>query len=101
MVSTGLLLELVSDRRNRSGAGEGNRTLVASLEDWSSTIELHPRNCSQRSNHTLNVNVPRWPPPRPAGRNLRLVKQRAGLACSLRAVRHGSGSPVPAARCGV
>ena len=25
------------------GAGEGNRTLVASLEDWSSTIELHPQ----------------------------------------------------------
>ncbi len=25
------------------GAGEGNRTLMASLEGWSSTIELHPR----------------------------------------------------------
>ena len=25
------------------GAGEGNRTLTASLEGWSSTIELHPR----------------------------------------------------------
>jgi hypothetical protein len=25
------------------GAGEGNRTLIASLEGWSSTIELHPR----------------------------------------------------------
>jgi hypothetical protein len=24
------------------GAGEGNRTLTASLEGWSSTIELHP-----------------------------------------------------------
>ena len=24
------------------GAGEGNRTLVISLEGWSSTIELHP-----------------------------------------------------------
>ncbi len=24
------------------GAGEGNRTLVTSLEDWSSTIELRP-----------------------------------------------------------
>ncbi len=28
--------------RNRSGAGEGNRTLVLSLEGFSSTIELHP-----------------------------------------------------------
>ena len=25
------------------GAGEGNRTLVTSLEGWNSTIELHPR----------------------------------------------------------
>jgi hypothetical protein len=25
------------------GAGDGNRTHVASLEGWSSTIELHPR----------------------------------------------------------
>jgi siroheme synthase len=25
------------------GAGEGNRTLIASLEGWSSTIELHPQ----------------------------------------------------------
>ena len=24
------------------GAGEGNRTLVTSLEGWGSTIELHP-----------------------------------------------------------
>ncbi len=27
----------------RNGAGDGNRTHVASLEGWSSTIELHPR----------------------------------------------------------
>jgi hypothetical protein len=26
-----------------NGAGDGNRTHVASLEGWSSTIELHPR----------------------------------------------------------
>ena len=25
------------------GAGDGNRTRIASLEGWSSTIELHPR----------------------------------------------------------
>lgn len=25
------------------GAGDGNRTRVASLEDWGSTIELRPR----------------------------------------------------------
>ena len=27
------------------GAGDGNRTHAASLEGWSSTIELHPRTC--------------------------------------------------------
>ena len=26
------------------GAGEGNRTLAASLEGWNSTTELHPHN---------------------------------------------------------
>src|SRR5689334_6623905 len=30
------------DGRLNSGAGDGNRTRVASLEGWSSTIELHP-----------------------------------------------------------
>src|SRR5215813_15197354 len=28
-----------------AGAGDGNRTHVASLEGWSSTIELHPQAC--------------------------------------------------------
>ena len=35
---------LLPFREGNNGAGEGNRTLVASLEDWSSAIELHPRN---------------------------------------------------------
>src|SRR5450432_4759690 len=30
-------------RDQRAGAGEGNRTLVVSLEGFCSTIELHPR----------------------------------------------------------
>jgi hypothetical protein len=29
---------------SKYGAGDGNRTHVISLEGWSSTIELHPRN---------------------------------------------------------
>lgn len=33
----------ISPPRLKDGAGEGNRTLVASLEGWSSAIELHPR----------------------------------------------------------
>jgi hypothetical protein len=28
--------------RAKAGAGEGNRTLTASLEGWNSTVELHP-----------------------------------------------------------
>jgi hypothetical protein len=28
--------------QRRFGAGEGNRTLTASLEGWNSTVELHP-----------------------------------------------------------
>ena len=31
------------DAQGRSGAGEGNRTLVLSLGSFCSTIELHPR----------------------------------------------------------
>ncbi len=38
------------------GAGDENRTRVASLEDWGSTIELHPR-----------VGVPDDPPSEPRG----------------------------------
>jgi hypothetical protein len=30
----------------QAGAGEGNRTLITSLEGWSSTIELHPHSSS-------------------------------------------------------
>ena len=30
--------------KKTNGAGEGNRTLVASLEGWSSAIELRPLN---------------------------------------------------------
>ena len=29
--------------RGMVGAGEGNRTLIASLEGWSFTTKLHPR----------------------------------------------------------
>ncbi len=44
-----------------SGAGEGNRTPVASLEGWSSTIELHPRE-SEDSSVTTSIRQPSgWP----------------------------------------
>ncbi len=37
------------DLRFRGGAGEGNRTLMASLEGWGSTIELRPRSGGQEA----------------------------------------------------
>ncbi len=38
------------------GAGGGNRTLVISLEGWSSTIELHPLNFATQKN-TIAINM--------------------------------------------
>ena len=39
-------------RQYKIGAGEGNRTLVISLEGWGSTIELHPQKILK---YTINV----------------------------------------------
>ena len=38
------------------GAGEGNRTLVFSLEGCCSTIELHPRSADQLSRRASGLN---------------------------------------------
>ena len=40
-----MLKQVQHDEENgqKAGAGEGNRTLVVSLEGFCSTIELHPR----------------------------------------------------------
>ncbi len=40
----GILLAIQKISQPQRGAGEGNRTLVISLEGFSSTIELHPQN---------------------------------------------------------
>jgi hypothetical protein len=53
-----------------SGAGDGNRTRMASLEGWGSTIELRPRNRSGGASHL------------PA-----CIAYRTGLACET-APRH-------------
>ncbi len=45
----GILLATHTIVESQRGAGEGNRTLVLSLEGFSSTIELHPQN------HTRSV----------------------------------------------
>ena len=46
-----------------TGAGEGNRTLVVSLEGFCSTIELHPRLASmiEAANHPLQIRAPFHP----------------------------------------
>jgi hypothetical protein len=40
----------------KTGAGEGNRTLVISLEGFSSTIELHPREAPQLQ-HSIHYTI--------------------------------------------
>jgi hypothetical protein len=54
-------------RSERDGAGEGNRTLVFSLEGCCSTIELHPRAADQLSRRAsgLNRHERDLPPVRP------------------------------------
>ena len=37
------MLETIALSKKICGAGDGDRTRMASLEGWSSTIELHPR----------------------------------------------------------
>jgi len=46
-------------RAQRAGAGEGNRTLVVSLEGFCSTIELHPRFTTEPSCHPVHTANPR------------------------------------------
>ena len=40
-------------RQKTNGAGEGNRTLVASLEGWSSAIELRPLSKTNGAYYTI------------------------------------------------
>ena len=49
--------------RHHNGAGEGNRTLMTSLEGWGSTIELRPRAASAwpfegSAQHVITGSVP-------------------------------------------
>ena len=38
-----MAIERIANKHiEKRGAGDGNRTRMASLEGWSSTIELHP-----------------------------------------------------------
>ena len=40
-----------------NGAGDGNRTHVASLEGWNSTIELHPHNGAVDETRTRDLHL--------------------------------------------
>jgi hypothetical protein len=42
LTATGQMTPPREMNKGKTGAGEGNRTLMASLEGWNSTIELHP-----------------------------------------------------------
>ena len=89
----------------RRGAGEGNRTLVTSLEGWGSAIELHPR--VGRNRLTEGPIIPHLPPSRATLFSSR-ARERAGHGESRRRVggvclaRSGlSGGVGGASRCGV
>src|SRR5580700_7661426 len=55
------VLETIALSTKSLRAGDGNRTRMASLEGWSSTIELHPR-ASYETRRSLDdaINVARW-----------------------------------------
>ena len=54
----GMPLAALNNFQPQPGAGEGNRTLVLSLEGFSSTIELHPQNRTRSAaNHSRYSNI--------------------------------------------
>src|SRR3989338_3070283 len=59
----GSALPLSHMGKNTTGAGEGNRTLVVSLENFCSTIELHPQ--AFPPNNNLNKRIPQRSPTQP------------------------------------
>ena len=46
---------LLVGQMDHDGAGDGNRTHIASLEGWDSTIELHPHYGATDRNRTYNL----------------------------------------------
>src|SRR5579885_256697 len=70
------------DLARKAGAGDGNRTHVASLEGWSSTIELHPP--IGRGRASLADPSPRSTAPRNGGGGwIRTTELRRGQIYSL------------------
>jgi hypothetical protein len=55
-----LLSDTLRVRPTKTGAGEGNRTLVISLEGFSSTIELHPQGTSTSAAKLNHLHTQHW-----------------------------------------
>ena len=51
---------LPTELKVRFGAGDGNRTHVASLEGWNSTIELHPHSGAVDETGLATSTLARW-----------------------------------------
>ena len=68
-----------------SGAGDGNRTRIASLEGWNSAIELHPRACEARRSSL-------------ATRRAAILQRHAGALPTARRVRRRAVLRQPALR---
>ena len=76
-----------SDQPLCRGAGDGNRTRMTSLEGWSSTIELHPREGTPSVRHApgqppepRNEHVPRPRSLIPAAGSVEIGRRRVGQA---------------------
>ena len=75
--------------RHRSGAGDRDRTGMASLEGWGSTIELHPRDWGEN---------PSLPVRNPADHALRGSRSGSRVARGDPGARGGATAPIPTGR---
>ena len=81
--------EFLKKTHTLSRAGDGNRTHVARLETWSSTIELHPHD------DVVKFSWPGWKPGvlrRPDAE--RPIPERAAMAATARRKPHRRGLPL-------
>ena len=84
----------VRDGARGSGAGDGNRTRVASLEDWGSTIELRPRGPWDRGPGSSAGGARTGAAPT-CGRNLSKRRWRGRAAHLRQRSRADEGDPLP------
>ena len=79
-------IECAGNTRGWSGAGDRDRTGMASLEGWGSTIELHPRGAP-------TLNQLEHPKPRKNSGSARMRASR--LATWVECMPHEAGKPLP------